>query len=105
MIVSQVHISLHSNHTFNFLLLTLDLIELASVSIADTEPIALDVVGGSRPHVVKDAAVLVLDKFLVSAQVLMFVHLVIFEVVHVLHELVPSLHISDSVISFLFLLL
>jgi|TARA_B110000305_G_C19298409_1_gene567853 hypothetical protein len=103
--LSQMRIFLHSNHIFDPLLFLLDLIELASVPVLDTVPIALNIVRGSRPHVVKDAPVLVLDKFLSHAQVLMTIHLLIFKIVHVLHKLVPSLHVLDSFICLLFLLL
>ena len=100
-----MHISLHSNHIVNFFLLSLDLIELASVSSVDTVSIALDIVGRSHSHVIKDTAILVLDELLTSAQVVLLIHLFTFKVVHVLDELVPSLHVFNSFVSLLFLLL
>lgn len=100
-----MHISLHSNHIFNSFLLLLDIVELASVPLMDTVSIALDIVGGSRSHVIKDAAISVLGEFLIKPQVLLVINLLIFEVMHVLHKLVPSLHVFNSFISLLFLFL
>ena len=100
-----MRIFLHSNHIVNFFLLNLTPIERASVSIVNGVYVALDVVGGSLPHSIKHAAVLVLDEFLIFAQVFKLIHLVILIGVHVLHELVPSLHVVDSFMSLLLLLL
>ena len=100
-----VRIFLLKNHIVNFFLLILDPIELASVSIVDTENVFLDVVVGGRPLSVKEVAVLILFKFLRFAQLFKLIHLVILKVVHVLHELVPSLHVIDSFIGLLLLLL
>lgn len=98
-------IILHSNSVLNLLLFSFDGLELTSVPIVDTELIALDIVYRSRSHVIEDASVLVLDKFLSGTQVLMVIHLFILKVVHILYKLVPSLHVFDPFLSLLFLLL
>ena len=103
--IVQILIILNSDSIFNLLLFSLDGLELAMVPNLDAEPVALDIVYGGRPLVIKDASVLILDEFLSGAQVLLIVHLIILKVVHVLHEFVPSRHVFDSFLSLLFLLL
>jgi hypothetical protein len=64
--IFKVVVPVSSDSIFNLGFLSLDRLKLAMVPVFDTEPIALDIVGGSCPHVVKDTSVLVLDKFLIS---------------------------------------
>ena len=54
---SQMHVSLHSNHIFDPFLLLFDIVELASVPLLDTVSVALNVVRGSRPHIIEEAAI------------------------------------------------
>ena len=70
----------------------------------DVENVFLDVVVRGRPLSVKEVAVLILFEFLRFAQLFKLIHLFILKVVHVLHELVPSLHVIDSFIGLLLLL-
>ena len=101
----KMHLPLHPNHAFDFLLLRFYFLELTPVPIVDTENIVFDTGSGPHSHVIEIIAVLVLDKLLSISQVFLCVHMIRFEIVHFIDELVSPLHFFDSSVSALLFLL